>query len=77
MNLYFASLKTSTNPDILGISSLRFNHIKQVIQILNKVGEGEDITKYFEPTPEMISQAMEHVVFERGVPETDKRTRAR
>ena len=40
-----------------------------------KVGGGEDIPKYYEPTPETISQLMEHVGLSPGVPETGNRTR--
>ena len=56
INLSFVPDKTSTHLDNLGIPSLHFDQLKQVNQILFKVGEGEDIPKYCEPTPETISQ---------------------
>ena len=49
--LFFAPEKKATPPDNLGIPSIQFDQLKQVTQILFKVGEGEDITKYFKPTP--------------------------
>ena len=54
MNIYFYPDKIDTNPENLGIPSLHFGHINKVSQISSNVGEGEDITKDFEPTPEII-----------------------
>ena len=46
-------------------------------QIFFKVGEGEDIPRYCEPTPETISQEMEHVGLTSVFPVTGKRTRSK
>ena len=55
--------------------SLHFDQIKQAIQILSKVGEGEDIYKYCETTPATILQEMEHFGLDNLVTETVKKTR--
>ena len=46
-------------------------------QILFKVGEGEDIPKDCEQTPEAISQEMENVGLSLGVTENGRSTRAK
>ena len=45
----------------MGITSLQFDHLKQMTQKYFILEEGEDIPKYYEPTPETILQAMEYV----------------
>ena len=52
ITLSFVPGKTATNPESLGIPSLHFDQIKKKTQILFKLGEGEDISKYCELTPE-------------------------
>ena len=47
ITISFAPNKTSTNPDNLVIPSLQFDQLKKATQIFFKVGEVEDITKYF------------------------------
>ena len=84
MNKYYESptitipfdiYKKSTTLENLVIPSIHFDHIKQVINILFKVGEGVDVSKYYEPTTKTISQEMDHVGIDPGVPETGKSTR--
>ena len=75
INIYFDPVKTATTPDNLGIPSLHFDQINQVSQILFKVGQGEDIPNYCEPTPETILQEMERVCISPGVPETGNNNR--
>ena len=73
--LPFSPEETSINPDNLVIPSLRFYKLMEVNQIFLKVVEGEDITKYCEPTPGKISLEMDNVGLYSVVPETGKRNR--
>ena len=75
ITLYFDQGKTATTPDILIIHSLQSDQLKKATQILFKVGKGDDIPKYCEPTPKTISQAMENVGKSPVVTETGKRKR--
>ena len=54
INPHFSQDKIARIPDNLEIPSLHFYQLKKVTQILFKLGEGEDIPKYYEPTPGVI-----------------------